>query len=124
MAQGADGAFFLGEDRKRDTAVGLDWEIRVGASSAVTAAPRLAARLRTKLRDGRVRVTDTIDVALANALPAATVVEIRQAPPGASLKVTGASAVWRLKDGDVTWSVPVPARAGARLRYQLHYIEG
>ena len=124
MAPRKTGIFYIGADSKKDTAVGLDWELAVGASSAVTARPRLIARNETKLRDGRVRVVDQIEIDIANALPQATVLELQQAPLGANLKVTRTSADWRLKDGDVTWSIAMPARGAVQLRYALSYVRG
>jgi hypothetical protein len=51
-------------------------------------------------------------------------VELQQAPLGANLKVTRTSADWRLKDGDVTWSIAAPARGAVQLRYALSYVRG
>lgn len=124
MAPSAGGPLFIGEDEKRDTAVGLDWEIKAGASTAVTARPRLVARTETKLRDGRTRVVDVIDIDLANALPRATTLEVSQTPLGGSLRIDQTNARWRMKDGDVTWSIPLPAGGRTSLRYRMRYVEG
>jgi hypothetical protein len=124
IAPRADGLFYIGSDQKKDTAIGLDWELAIGRSTSVTATARLKSRSEQALREGRTRVTDEVVVEAANALPQATVLEWQQAQIGASLKVTGASAAWRLKDGDLTWSVPIPARGAARLTYRLRYIRG
>ena len=124
MAPRKTGIYYIGADSKKDTAVGLDWELSVGASSAVTARPRLIARNETKLRDGRVRVVDQIEVDIANALPQATVLELQQAPLGANLNITRTSADWRLKDGDVTWSIAAPAHGAVQLTYALSYVRG
>ncbi|MBU6371971.1 MAG: hypothetical protein KJS97_04520 [Alphaproteobacteria bacterium] len=124
MAPARGGLFYLGSDDKKDTAIGLDWELSIGASPSVTAQRRLISRKETKLRDGRVRIVDTISVDVANALPTATTLELQQMPVGASLKVTNASAPWRMKDGDVTWSVPVAAGGETRVTYTLRYVRG
>ncbi|WP_374472345.1 DUF4139 domain-containing protein [Phenylobacterium sp.] len=114
MAPSDRGAVLAGEDRVKDTPVGLPLDLEIGRSADVQAQVRV-------LRDWEADGLDhaELEVTFSNARAASVVVEHRQAPLGDDFKVRRASQRAGTRNGDAFWSLRVPAGGHARLTYEI-----
>lgn len=111
------GALYEGEDDVRDTAIGLDWELDVGASAAVTVETKTMRLAETRLSGRRLRRTAEIEHIVSNASSAPATVEVVQQIYAADVRVTAQSAEHVIKDGAPTWTISVPPNGRVRLTY-------
>ena len=109
----------VGETRLRDTAVGEDVELTIGKSAQV----QIELTDDDSSASNEARNIGRYNVKVSNANPAPVVVEVRLIPDADSYILRKASARLTSKNGDMLWTVRVPANGNATLRYELHDVK-
>ena len=111
-----DLTILTGQPSIRDTAVGLPLEFSLGQAVKVQSHAVLVDRSNTAGRQtARVKVT------LTNAQDTPARVELRERGGRPNLTVTDETAAHILKDGDLQWSMTVPANGAVTLTYALEW---
>lgn len=116
-------SLYVGEDSTDDTAVGLDWELETGASSAVQTDYRIMQITETHLRDGRKRVSAQIVAEASNALSRPVTLELQQARVGDQLRISGETLRYTLKDGLPTWTIQLAPNSRKTLTYTVSVLQ-
>lgn len=124
FAPASTGALYAGEGSTRDTAVGLKWEVSVGATSDVTVRETLASETSQSLAGDRRRITQDMQLELANATNAPLTIEIVQPVRGASQRISGESRRYAMQEGAPTWTITLPPNARETLTWRVRWIEG
>lgn len=117
-------ALYVGaDDDLRDTARGLEWELKVAASQAVSVQARTVEGSTQALARDRKRRIEIREVRVANALAAPATVELAERIHGDSQRIGGETVRHRMKDGAPTWTIIVAPGADQVLRYRVSWIE-
>jgi hypothetical protein len=118
------GAVYVGaDDDLRDTARGLEWELKVAASEAITVqATTVATHMQDLPRDRR-RQIETREVRIANASALPATVELVEVVHGDSQRIDTETVRHRMKDGAPTWTITLAPGAEQVLRYRVRWIE-
>jgi hypothetical protein len=110
------GPALAGEQRVRDTAVGLPLELELGRAMDIAVTPQI---VHITASDGTVR--DELAVGVVNAKPVAVVVEFRQTVAGRDFQVRSETQPHTTKAGEPLWTLTVAPGARANLRYVVSY---
>ena len=116
MEPGQGGPILVGEQRVKDTPVGLPLELEVGRAMDIAVVPRLT---RVSGADGETRAE--VSVSLVNAKPVPVTVEYRQAIEGRDFRVVTETQPHGGKAGEPLWTLKLAPGQKAELRYLFRY---
>ena len=116
MQAAGDGLVLAGEQRLRDTPVGLPVELTLGRAMDVAVAPRVVSRTE---QGGRHAVA--LSVAVANDKPQPVTLELREAHIGSDFEIVDASQAPVRQAGDEVWTLRLAPGQHAQLSYTIRY---
>lgn len=111
------GTMLAGQDRLRDTPVGLPFELELGRAMDVWVEPRVVENKAVE-QDRRQQYV-SIEVRLRNDKPVPITLEYRQPQTGENFRILRESHSHTLKDGDVRWTFSLRPGGRADLRYSM-----
>jgi hypothetical protein len=110
------------DDDLRDTARGLEWEIKSAASEAVSLQAKTVTARTVAMANDRERQIATREVRVTNASAQPATLELVERVYGDSQRINGETVRNRMKDGQPTWTLTLPPGGEQTLRYTISWI--